>query len=108
MLGVRWARRTGGDFLRIAAHWQEQEPELLPAVISAIRRRVAWIADGNHLPGTPIGAEGRDCRWYLEREYGYKIYYRVEGDPPDSIGVIAIRHGKQRPLRSSTLRRYAR
>ncbi|MHB1160808.1 MAG: type II toxin-antitoxin system RelE/ParE family toxin [Chloroflexota bacterium] len=109
MLRVRWSSHTRADFLRIAGFWLEQEPDLVPVVISAIRRRVAWIADGHHLMGTPIdGGEREGCRWYLEREYRYKIYYRIEGDPPDTMGIIAIRHGRQRPLKASTLRQYAR
>jgi plasmid stabilization system protein ParE len=108
VLSVRWSSRTRADFLRITSYWLEQEPNLLPAVISAIRRRVAWIADGRHLMGTPIGEPGKSYRWYLEREYGYKIYYRVEGDPPNTLGVIAVRHGRQRPLKATTLRKYAK
>lgn len=107
MLSVRWSKRTSADFLRITSFWLEQEPELLPSVISAIRERVAWIADGHCLLGTPIVDRPTSYRWYLEREYGYKIYCRIEGDPPDTIAVIAIRHGRQRPLKPSTLRRYA-
>ncbi len=108
MLRVRWSSRTRTDFLRIASFWLEQEPGLLPSVISALRKRVAWIADGHHLLGTPIGNEAKSYRWHHEREYGYKIYYRIEGDPPDTVGVIAIRHGRQRPLKPSTLRKYTR
>jgi hypothetical protein len=93
--------------MRIAAFWMEQEPELLPAVVSTVRRRVAWIADGHHLLGTPVGEEAKGYRWQMEREYGYKIYYRIEGDPPDTLGVIAVRHSRQRPLNASTLQRYA-
>jgi plasmid stabilization system protein ParE len=107
VLRVRWSDRTTADFLRIAGFWLEQEPDLLPVVISAIRRRVAWIADGHHLLGFPIGDEAKGYRWQLEREYGYKVDYRIEGDPPDTLGVIAVRHGRQRSLKSSTLQRHA-
>lgn len=108
MLRVRWSSRTTADFLRIAGFWLEREPDLLPSVISTLRKRVAWIAEGCHLLGTPIGDEARGYRWYLEPRYGYKIYYRIEGDPPDTMAVIAVRHGRQRPLRPSTLRKYAK
>ncbi len=108
MLRVRWSSHTRGDFLRIAGFWLDQEPDLLSTVIATIRTRVAWIANGHHLLGTPISDRTSNYRWYLEREYGYKIYYRVEGDPPDTLGVIAIRHGRQRPVKGSTLRRYAK
>ena len=108
MLRVRWSNHTRADFLRITSFWLEQEPGLLPAVVSALRKRVAWIADGHHLLGTPIGDEVKGYRWCLDREYGYKIYYRIEGDPPDTVGVIAIRHGRQRPLKASTLRKHTR
>lgn len=108
MLRVRWSDRTRADFLRIASFWLEREPELLSAVISTIRERVTWIADGRHLLGAPIGDGPTSYRWYLEREHGYKIYYRIEGNPPDTVAVIAVRHGRQRPLKPSTLRKHAR
>ena len=108
MLRVRWSSRTKDDFLRITGFWLEQEPDLVPVVISSIRKRVAWIADGHHLSGTPIGGPLKDYRWYLERKYGYKIYYRIEGQPPNTIAVITIRHGRERPLKATALRRYAK
>lgn len=105
---IRWSSRARTDFVRIAAYWQEQDPERLSAVVSTIRKRAAWIADGNYLLGARIGSEATNYRWSLEREFGYKIYYRVEGTPVESIAIIAVRHGRQRPLKPSTLRRYAK
>jgi plasmid stabilization system protein ParE len=107
VLRVRWSSRTLADFARIAAFWLDQEPDLLPVVIAAIRSRVGWIADGHFLSGAPID-EAKRYRWYLEPRYGYKVYYRIEGAPAHTLAVIAIRHGRQRPLKGSTLRKYSR
>jgi plasmid stabilization system protein ParE len=96
------------DRRRIASFWAVANPAMLPEVLAAVNARVAWIASGNHLLGTRIGGLEQIYRNSLESRFGYKIYYRLEGDPPDTIAVFAIRHGRQRPLEPRTLARYAR
>ncbi|MHB1004589.1 MAG: hypothetical protein ACYC3S_02980 [Chloroflexota bacterium] len=90
--------------LRIAAFWLEQDPERVEAVLTAIRRRSHWIANGKWELGNAIPGLARDYRWYLERTYGYKVYCRIDGDPPSLLSVIAVRHSRQHPLSASTLR----
>jgi len=90
--------------LAIAAYWLEQDPERVEPVLIAIRRRANWLADGKWQLGSPIAGLSGDYRWFLERKYGYKLYYRVEGDPPTVLSLIAVRHSRQRPLGASSLR----
>lgn len=104
MLSLRWSTQARADLLRVATYWLEQDPERLEAVLNATRRRVRWIADDHWELGTPIVGLSRDYRWFLERRYGYKVYCRREGEPPSLLSVIAVRHGRQRPLSPSTLR----
>ena len=108
MLRIRWSSRTEEDLRRIAEYWANVNPDMLPAAMGAIYRRVEWLADGHHQAGVPVIGLSRDYRWYLERRYGYKIYYRLEQDPPDTISIIALRHGRERPLKLSTLRKHGR
>ncbi len=108
MLRVRWASHTLADRRRIATFWADANPALLPEVLAAINARVAWLAAGNHALGTQIGGLDPAYRFILERRFGYKIFYRLEGDPPTTIAVFAVRHGRQRPLNPATLARYAR
>jgi plasmid stabilization system protein ParE len=77
-------------------------------VFAAINERVGWLASGRHLLGTQISGLDQNYRHVLDRRFGYKIFYRLEGEPPDTIAVFAIRHGRQRPLEAGTLTRYAR
>ena len=107
MLDIRWSTQTQADILRIAAYWLERDPDRLSEVLATIRARADWIADNRHQSGRLVVGLPRSYRWYLERSYGYKIYYRVEGDPPETLSVITIRHSRERPLGPSTLRSYA-
>ena len=80
---------------------------MLPQVLAAVNRRVEWVANGNHLLGTRMGDLDPAYRYVLERRFGYKIYYRIEGEPPQAIAVFAIRHGRQRPLADPSLAKFA-
>ena len=108
MIDVRWSRRTYADIRRISDHWVERDPRKVRVVIGAIRQRVNWIADGHTEVGSPVKGMPANYHWYLERTYGYKIFYRAEGSPPTGIAVITVRHVRQRPLSPSTLRKYVR
>jgi plasmid stabilization system protein ParE len=96
------------DRRRIAAFWANVNPALLPEVLAALNVHAAWLASGNHLLGTRIVGLNDRYRSSLERRFGYKLFYRLEGDPPNTVAVFAIRHGRQRPLAASTLARQAR
>ncbi|MCL5958541.1 MAG: type II toxin-antitoxin system RelE/ParE family toxin [Chloroflexi bacterium] len=107
MLSVRWSKHTREDIRRIADYWLENNPANVAAVTAAVMGRVNWIADGHFHMGTPVKDLPNTYRSYLERAFGYKIYYRIEGKPPEGIAVISVRHARQRPLTPSTLRKYA-
>jgi plasmid stabilization system protein ParE len=106
-LEVRWSGQARADIQQIADFWREQDRPKVRLVLEAIRHRANWLADGHAEIGTPIDGLPRAYRWYRERAYGYKLFYRLEGDPPARLSVITVRHGRQRPLKPSTLRRYA-
>jgi plasmid stabilization system protein ParE len=108
VLRVRWSTRTQDDLRRISAYWQEQNPATVPALVRAIYRRVNWLADGRPQLGAPIVGLPHTYRVYRERTFGYKIYYRVEGSPPDETSILTIRHSRERPLRPSTIRRFTK
>jgi plasmid stabilization system protein ParE len=105
VLEVRWSKRTQADVRCIADYWIENDPDLLSTVIRAIYQRVSWLADGHDHLGTPVPGLPQNYRVYRERRYGYKIYYRLEGTPPDQLAVPTIRYGRERPLSPSTVRR---
>ena len=92
----------------IAVFWAQANPLLISAVMEAINTRIEWLASDNHLLGTPIKDLGPEYRSIVERRFGYRIYYRLEGQPVDTLAILAVRHGRQRPLRSSSLRQFAR
>jgi len=106
VLSVRWSKRTQADIRRIADFWLEHDPEILPVVVRAIYQRVNWLADGHQHIGPPVTGLPDNYRVYRERRFSYKIYYRIEGTPEERIAVLTIRHGRERPLRPSTIRRF--
>lgn len=106
MLSIGWSARAIEDLSRIEKYWLEQNPAIIPSVMPAILARVTWIGDDHALLGSQVPELPATYRWQLERTYGYKVYYRVDGDPPTSITIITIRHGRQRPLNPATIQRY--
>ena len=108
MLRERWTRRSAADLQRIWRFWAADAPELFPDVHAAVRARVRWLAAGNHQLGRRIPHLGPEFRRVLERRFGYWIFYRLDGEPPHTLVVFAVRHGRQRPLRPRTLARYSR
>ncbi|TAK27929.1 MAG: type II toxin-antitoxin system RelE/ParE family toxin [Chloroflexota bacterium] len=107
MLEVRWSSQTRADIRKIAEFWRDKDRTKVRAVIEAIRQRVAWLTDGHAELGSPMNDLPQSYRWYRERTFGYKIFYRTEGDPVTRIAIITIRHGRQRPLSPSTIRKRA-
>jgi plasmid stabilization system protein ParE len=89
------------------AFWTDAQPARLPDVFAAINARILWLCQGNYLLGTQFTGLSPAYRSIVERRYGYRIYYRIEGDPPNTIAIIAIRHGRQRPVAGEALRRTA-
>jgi hypothetical protein len=108
MLRVRRAGQVRRDFIQIARFWATANPDLAPDVFAAIDARIRWIAADHYLLGSRIAGLGPEFRVTLERRFGYKIYYRIEGSPPSMLALIAVRHGRQRPMRPATLSRYSR
>lgn len=106
MLKVRWSSRTKADFERIAAYWVENDPDQLRPVLTAIYERIHWLADEHYLLGASVPGLPSTYRCYRERRYGYKIYYRLESKPTVTMSILTIRHGREHPLRPSTLRRF--
>ena len=107
MLSIVWSSRAISDLSRIESYWLQQNPAILPSVLYAILARATWIGDSHALIGSPVPGLRMTYRWQLERTYGYKVYYRVNGDPPTSVTIITIRHGLQRPLGPVAIRRHA-
>lgn len=106
MLRVDWSSRAAEDLVRIESFWLERNLAILPSVLRGLYARVTWIGNDHALLGVRVPDLPAAYRWQLERTYGYKIYYRVDGDPPTSITIITIRHGLQRLLSPATIRRY--
>lgn len=91
------------DLDQVDAFWATREPKLAPTVLETIGRRILWLADAPFHLGTPAAGLPADHRYYLERRYGYKIYYRIVGNPPEALPVLRIRNARQRRLRSSEI-----
>ncbi|MBI4320212.1 MAG: type II toxin-antitoxin system RelE/ParE family toxin [Chloroflexi bacterium] len=107
VLSIGWSSRAIGDLTRIESYWLGQNPAILPSVLQAILARVTWIGDDHASIGSPVPELPTTYRSQLERAYGYKVSYRVNGDPPTSVTIITIRHAMQRPLSPSPIRRYS-
>jgi plasmid stabilization system protein ParE len=105
MLRERWTNRARADLMWIEAFWTDAQPTLLPPVLTAISQRVAWLCAGNYLLGPEVEGYGPEFRSVAERRFGFRIYYRVEGDPAHTIAILRVRHGRQRPLDPASLRR---
>jgi plasmid stabilization system protein ParE len=105
MLRERWTSRARADLIEIEAFWTGIQPTQLPPVFAAISERVAWLCAGNYLLGPVVGGYGPEFRSVAERRFGFRIYYRVEGDPAHTIAILRVRHGRQRPLDADSLRR---
>jgi plasmid stabilization system protein ParE len=99
MLKVRWSTRSIRDLDEVAAFWNARDSELAGLVLATIEDRVGWLADDHFHLGVRVTRGAIDRRWYLERRYGHKIYYRVLGEPPDGFLVLRVRHARQRPPR---------
>lgn len=108
MIRTQWPDRALSDLARVSRHWMSRNPEAQPAVLHEIYRRVQWLADDHYKAGMAVSGLSHKYRWIIDRTYGYKIFYRVEGDPPQVLRVITLRHSRERPLKASTLRRYVR
>lgn len=107
MLSIGWSAIAIEDLSRIESYWLQQNSAILPSVLRTILGRITWIGDGHALLGGPVDGLSTCYRCQLERTYGYKVYYRVNGDPPTNITIITIRHGLQRPLSPATIQRHA-
>jgi hypothetical protein len=83
----------------------ENAPDLLPVVIQAVYQRVSWLADDHPFAAPAIPGLPDYYRVYRERRYDYKIYYRIDGTPPDRLSILTVRHTRERPPRPSTIRR---
>jgi plasmid stabilization system protein ParE len=108
-LEVRWSGQARDAIRQIASFWLEQDRTKVRLVLESIYRRAGWLANGHSEVGTPIEGLPRSYRWFRDRTFGYKLFYRIEteGDVPARLASITIRHGRQRPLAAGTLRRYA-
>ena len=104
---LRRSSQVRRDFVRIARFWVVANSSLIPEVFAAIRSRILWLAAGNYLLGARIEGLGAEFRTVLEPRFGYRIYYRLEGDPVHTVTVLLVRHARQRPPRPSTVARYS-
>jgi hypothetical protein len=107
-LRLRWAGHTQDDFIAIDQFWSARAPHILTSVIQAINERAEWVSADNYLLGQRTPGLGPEHRSVLERRFGYRIYYRVHGDPPHTLTVYTIRHARQQPPRATTPDRYSR
>lgn|GEM_PF-6541948 len=104
MIRVEWSEWAARDLDRIFGYWEERDPEVAVAVVTTLTRRIHWLADDHYFAGKVVSDLPPAYRWYLQRRYGYKIFYRIEGDPTEVLLVIRLRHARQRPLNPVEIR----
>jgi plasmid stabilization system protein ParE len=98
VLRITWSNQAARDLDQIADFWLDRDPKRGVGVLEAIDRRVHWLADDRSHLGIPVPGLPPHRRWYLERRYEYKIYYRIVGEPLEDLLVLRIRSARQRPL----------
>jgi hypothetical protein len=108
-LEVRWSGQARDALRQIASFWLGHDRAKVGLVLESVYRRVNWLADGHSEIGTQIDGLPRSYRWFRDRTFGYKLFYRIEtdGDVPARLAIITILHGQQRPLAAGTVRRRA-
>ncbi|HEX2216731.1 MAG TPA: type II toxin-antitoxin system RelE/ParE family toxin [Xanthobacteraceae bacterium] len=92
-MNVRYLARAIQELEAISAYLRARNPAAADALIQAIEKRIAsladfpWIGPETDEPGTHELSISR---------FPYKIYYRIEGD---DVWIVHIRHTSRRPWR---------
>jgi len=91
-LPVKFTRRADRHVDQARIWWWENRTKAPEALAQDLEQAIALISTQPH-----VGAFARDVRMpnvrrvYLNR-VGYYLYYRVHGNPPNTIQVVAFWH----------------
>jgi toxin ParE1/3/4 len=91
---IRYTLRARADLSQIRTYLLERNPRAATAVLTTIRRRIAWLAD---FPLMAPETNEPGIRSLPIVRYPYKIYYEVVGD---EVRILHVRHTSRRPSRS--------
>ena len=93
---IRYTLRARADLRAIRFYLLERNPRVALAVLTTIRRRIAWLAD------FPLMAPETDepgVRALPIVRYPYRVYYEVLGD---EVRILHVRHTRRQPWRPSS------
>ena len=88
---IRYTLRARADLREIRSYLLERSPRAAVAVLTTIRRRIAWLAD------FPLMAPATDepgVRALPVVQYPYRVYYEVLGD---EVWILHVRHTRRQP-----------
>lgn len=88
---IRYTLRARADLEEIRLYLLERNPRAAVAVLTTIRRRIAWLAD------FPLMAPETDVpgvRALPIVRYPYKVYYEVLGS---EVQILHVRHTRRQP-----------
>ena len=88
---IRYTLRARADLEEIRFYLLERDPRAAVAVLTTIRRRIAWLAD------FPLMAPETDepgVRALPVVRYPYRVYYELVGS---EVRLLHVRHTRRRP-----------
>ena len=91
---IRYTVRARADLAEIRSYLWERSPRAAAAVITAIRRRIAWLAD---FPLIAPETDEPGVRALPLVQDPYRVFYEIVGE---EVRVLHVRHTSRQPWQS--------
>jgi toxin ParE1/3/4 len=88
---IRYTVRARADLAEIRSYLLAPNPRAAAIVITAIRRRIAWLAD---FPLIAPETDERGVRALPLVQYPYLVYYEIAGE---EVRILHVRHTSRQP-----------
>jgi toxin ParE1/3/4 len=91
---IRYTVRARADLAEIRSYLLARNPRAAATMITAIRRRIAWLAD---FPLIAPETDERGVRALPLVRYPYRVYYEIVGE---EVRILHVRHVSRQPWRN--------